>query len=112
MAEARRPVQPDMVAGLREKLGMVGRNLAVVGRMDDQRRHGRFGKLARADEFVERTSGDALHLIGHGRLRARAEIEIAAEILEKPRHRARRGDQHQLRGGERRNAWRSNRRPR
>ena len=80
MAEPRRPAQPDMIAGVREKLGMIGRDLPVVGRMDDQRRHRRFGKLARTDEFVERAPGDAPDLIGDGRLRARAEIEVAAEI--------------------------------
>ncbi len=52
VAEPLGPVQPHMVAGAGIAPGMIGGNLAVVGCMDDQRRHRRLGKLAVTGEFA------------------------------------------------------------
>ena len=64
MTESWRPTKADMVAGGRKKPGMIGRHFPIIRRVENERRHRRFGQLSRADELVERTSGYPAHLVG------------------------------------------------
>ena len=61
-------------------------------------------EFGRGHEVFERAPGQPFDLRRHDAIRSRADIEQACKVLENRRHRARRRDQHQTLGGERRNA--------
>ncbi len=74
------------------------------GRMDDQGWRLAKREFARGHEIFERAPGEPFDLRRHDAIRSRADIEQAGKVLEYRRHRARRRDQHETLGGERRNA--------
>ena len=95
------PVKPNMAAGPGIAFRMLGRDLAVVGRVDDQGRHRRMGELAVAGKFMQRPAGKVFDTVRHGGLRTRPHIEHAAEVGEDCRQRTWRRDQDQPSGSQR-----------